>query len=156
MTEVADGRKTLIWTIFDEEAEIIAAELRANGIEPLVLSGATKERDRADILRRFALPSEGGGSDILIGKASMLGFGLNLQFVRAMIFSGFSDSFEQFYQAVRRAYRYGQLERLRVYLPYVQELEGVVWQNLLRKQGNFEEDANQCERYYKEALEGLI
>lgn len=155
LTEIADGRKTLIWTVFDEEAEILATELRANGVDALVLSGATKEKDRAGVIERFA-DHTATGSDVLIGKASMLGFGLNLQFVGAMIFSGFNDSYEQFYQAVRRAYRYGQTKRLRVYLPYVQELEGVVWQNLLRKQGNFEEDANQCERFYKEALEGLI
>lgn len=152
---VGRGRKTLIWTVFDEEAEILAEALRWEGIAPLVLSGKTKVKHRPDVLAQFADPTE-SGADVLIGKASMLGFGLNLQFVGAMIFSGFNDSYEQFYQAVRRAYRYGQTRRLEVYLPYIPELEGVVWQNILRKQASFEEDANLCERFYKEALEGLV
>lgn len=154
--EIERGRKTLIWTIYDEEAEILAEALRGRGVDPLILSGKTKEAERGRMIARFGVGVELGGSDCLIGKASMLGFGLNLQFVESMIFSGFNDSYEQFYQAVRRAYRYGQKARLRVYLPYIEQLEGVVWSNIMRKKANFEEDANLCERFYKEALEGLI
>ena len=122
------------------------------GIDPHILSGSTKEKDRAGVLEAF----ERAECGVLIGKASMLGFGLNLQFVQVMIFSGFNDSYEQFYQAVRRSYRYGQKERLRVYMPYIEQLEGVVWSNIMRKKVGFEADANLCERFYKEALEGLI
>ena len=45
---------------------------------------------------------------VLIGKPSMLGFGLNLQHVSNMVFVGLSYSFEQRYQAIRRLWRFGQ------------------------------------------------
>jgi hypothetical protein len=72
-----------------------------------------------------------------------------------MIFSGWNDSFEQFYQAVKRAYRYGQRRKLRVHLPFIPELEGVILENVLRKKDSFEADAEEQERYYKKALEEM-
>lgn len=82
----------------------------------------------------------------------MLGYGLNLQFVTSMVFSGFDDSFERAYQAVRRAYRYGQTKPVRVWWPYVPELEGLVFGNIRTKEARFLEEVAAQEAEYRKAL----
>jgi hypothetical protein len=148
-SEIADGRQVLVWTVFDEEGRLIAERLA--GLNVRVLDGSVKEKARLPILEAFRK----GELDGLISKASMLGFGMNFQCCGSMIFSGWDDSYERFYQAVKRAIRYGQLKSVRVHLPFIPQLEGVILENVLRKKGNFEADAEEQERYYKLALERM-
>ncbi len=147
--EVADVRQTLVWTVFDEESAILSEELGSTA--HATLYGETSDEERAEILERFRK----GRPPVLISKASLLGFGMNFQFCGAMVFSGWNDSYEQFYQAIRRAYRYGQTQSLRVHIPFVPELEGMILENVLRKKAGFEADAETQERYYREAMRGL-
>jgi len=140
-------RQILIWTVFDEEAEIIR-ETISDLATCKTLSGKTKIADRSGIIEDF----RNGRFPVLISKASILGFGLNFQNVEAMIFSGFSDSFEQFYQAIRRAYRYGQTKPVRIDIPYIDELEGVIWRNIQRKQDQFAYDTAIQEQNYKAVM----
>lgn len=134
--ECASGRQTLIWCEFDAEVEILSSQLRLLGVSDFAtLGGSTKKSDRAKILESFRT----GKLPLLVSKARLLGWGMNFQNCRSMIFSGFSDSFESFYQAVRRSYRYGQTEKLRVFIPYVKPLEGPVLENLLSKVQRFGE-----------------
>jgi DNA modification methylase len=44
----------------------------------------------------------------LVTKPSIGGFGMNWQNCHKMVFIGLSDSYEQFYQAIRRCWRFGQ------------------------------------------------
>jgi hypothetical protein len=142
----------LIWTVFDEESAIIAETLKTApygitaGVE--TLTGKIPKTRRADIIESFRL----GNTKILISKASLIGFGLNFQFCTVQIFSGFDDSFERFYQAVRRSFRYGQKRQVRIYIPYIRELEGVVWANVKEKEGKFIHDVNVQERNYIEVM----
>lgn len=57
-----------------------------------------------------------GERPVLIGKPSMLGFGLNFQHCARMIFVGRSFSYESWYQAVRRCWRFGQTRPVQVHL----------------------------------------
>ena len=50
-----------------------------------------------------------------------------------MAFVGLDDSFEKYYQAVRRCYRFGQIRPVDVHLVY-SSAEGAVKENLERKQ----------------------
>ncbi|MDR2674945.1 MAG: hypothetical protein LBC18_08790 [Opitutaceae bacterium] len=145
--ECADGKQVLIWCIFNEEARIVGEHLR--GVPGIAqLHGGTPDEERLRILEDFRK----GEIRVLVAKAEMLGYGLNFPFVEAMIFSGFDDSFERFYQAVRRAYRYGAKKRLRVHIPYVPGLEDHVWENILRKKNQWEDDTAACERAYASAM----
>lgn len=54
-----------------------------------------------------------------------------------MIFTGLSDSFEAFYQAVRRCWRFGQTKEVNVYI-IISAKEGCVKENIERKQKDFE------------------
>src|SRR5207253_5889137 len=93
-----------------------------------------------------------GDLAVVVSKPQLMGYGLNLQFVRSMIFSGIDDSFERRYQAERRAVRFGQTEHVRVHEPYIPELEGMMWSNVARKEQRFLDDVAMQERFYREAL----
>lgn len=131
-SEVAQGLQVLVWTVFDAESDIIADKLSGSGaaLQFDLLTGKTKDEDRIAILDRFRR----GESQALISRASMLGYGMNFQCCGSMIFSGWNDSFESYYQAVRRAYRFGQTRRVRVHLPVVTELEEDQLDNIFRKE----------------------
>lgn len=142
-TEAAAGAQVLVWTVFDAESNILAERLRGlPGVE--LLTGKTKRVERQNILERF----RNGTTRVLITRASVLGWGMNLQFVSAMVFSGWTDSFEQLYQAVRRAFRDGQAERVRVYFPVIRELEGDAYDNVWRKQAEYEQGVKEQEDNY--------
>jgi hypothetical protein len=149
---VKTGRQTLVWTEFDEETEIILKCLgEYTAAKVAVLSGKVKPAARAAILEDFRT----GKTPVLISKAKLLGYGLNFPFCTLMIFSGFSDSYENFYQALRRAYRYGATQQLEVLIPYIQELEGKIYSNIVRKKAQFEQDCEMQEKNYLIALEAL-
>lgn len=147
-SEHAAGRQTLVWTQFDAETAIIAAELTARGLEFDVITGSVAKSDRIPILERFRL----GESRILIGRPRMLGYGQNFQRCTAMVFSGWNDSFEEWYQAIRRAYRFGQTEHLRVHVPVVRELEGDMLDNIFAKQAKHLAAIEEMEANYITAL----
>jgi len=70
-------------------------------------------------------------------KPKIAGMGINWQTCHNTIFLGLSDSYEQFYQAVRRFYRFGQKNAVNVYI-VIADVEGAVVENIKRK----EADAN--------------
>lgn len=146
--DVRDGRQVLIWTVFDAESELIAEQL-ADVPGVAVLHGKLSDAERAQALDRF----RDGDAPILISKASLIGFGLNFQFCRSMIFSGFDDSFERMYQAIRRCYRFGQTASVRVHVPYIPELEGLMLANVKEKERQFALDVAIQERHYRDAIE---
>ncbi len=146
-----EGRQVLVWTVFDEESEIIMEQLRDEQV--VALHGKQSEDEREKILAAFVRGEITG----LVSKAALLGYGLNFPFCTRMIFSGFDDSFERFYQAVRRCYRYGSREQLRVMVPYIPGLENHVWENVLRKKSQWEADTAECEQAYAAAMRrGLL
>jgi len=141
--EVAAGEKVLVWTEFDEESRILSALLEdVTGV--LTLTGSTPKADRAGVIEQFRT----GDANILITRSKMVGFGLNFQCVGAMVFSGWTDSFESMYQSIRRAVRHGQTKPVRVYFPVVDELEGDVLRNVRRKEIEFEQAIAEMEQSY--------
>lgn len=79
---------------------------------------------------------------VIVTKPSIAGFGMNWQQCHNVIFVGLSDSYEMYYQAVRRVWRFGQTEDVNVYI-VVSELEGAVVRNIERKERDAMEMANQ-------------
>lgn len=75
---------------------------------------------------------------VLITKPSIAGFGVNWQHCSKMAFVGLSHSYEQFYQAIRRCWRFGQERPVEVWA-ITSEAEGAVVQNIQRKERQAEE-----------------
>lgn len=61
---------------------------------------------------------------------------MNWQNCHNMIFTGLSDSYEAYYQALRRCWRFGQTREVNVYI-VISAREGCVKQNIERKQEDF-------------------
>lgn len=137
------GEQSLVWTVFDEEGEILAEALRRPGRTVAHLTGKTPQAERQRLIEAF----RHGEIDVMISKPKLLGFGLNFQFCSVMVFSGLQDSFEQYYQSIKRAHRYGATRQLTVYLPYT-PLEEPMLRNVLSKQATYLADAEYQEKLY--------
>lgn len=83
-----------------------------------------------------------GKSKNIITKPSITGFGLNWQHCHNMIFVGMDDSYESYYQAVRRCYRFGQKNKVNVHI-ISSESEGEVKKNIERKAAQADEMSRQ-------------
>lgn len=77
----------------------------------------------------------------LVSKPKIAGWGMNWQNCHNIIFVGLSDSYEQYYQAVRRCWRFGQTKEVNVYI-ITSQLEGAVVRNIERK----EKQANEMKK----------
>jgi len=145
LEDMAEGRQVIIWTVFDEEAAILKELIGQEDIG--ILHGKMDEDARLDVISRFKL----GLYRCLITKPQLAGYGMNFQNCTSMAFSGIDDSFERFYQSIRRAYRFGQTEIVRVHIPFVEPLEGHIWENIQRKETAFIAAAQAHEIAYKKA-----
>jgi hypothetical protein len=90
-----------------------------------------------------------GVARVIVSKASIMGFGLNFQHCNEMIFAGMDDSFEKYYQAVRRCHRFGQKRRVNVHI-ITAETEGAVKANIERKQTQANDMAIEMVAHMKE------
>lgn len=79
-----------------------------------------------------------GENRMLLSKPSMLGFGMNFQHCSQQVMIGVSYSFEKFYQAIRRSWRFGQTKPVNVHIVYA-ETEGNILTILKQKQEAFKE-----------------
>ena len=69
----------------------------------------------------------------LVSKPRILGFGLNFQHCHKMAFVGLGDSYEQYYQAIRRLWRFGQKSEVEAWI-VVSEPERLVVENVKKKE----------------------
>lgn len=115
----------LIWcNLNDEAAELIKSI--PNSIE---VSGSHSDEQKCDRMIGF---SE-GRYPILVTKPKIAGHGMNWQNCCKIIFVGLSDSYEQFYQSIRRCWRFGQTKPVDCYI-VTAETEGAVVSNIERKE----------------------
>jgi hypothetical protein len=115
----------LIWCHLNDEAELLASLIPG----AVNVQGSDKPEVKAAQMLRFSH----GELRVLISKPKICGFGMNWQHCARMAFVGLDDSFEKFYQAVRRCFRFGQKRNVHVHL-FVAENEGQVLNNLKRKE----------------------
>ncbi len=92
-----------------------------------------------------------GKTRVLISKPEIAGYGLNLQCCCNMAFVGLSDSFEQFYQAVRRCWRFGQQYEVNAHV-ITTDIEGAVVRNIERKEKQAEEMMAGMVEHMKESM----
>jgi hypothetical protein len=93
------------------------------------ISGATNEHERELITQGFL----DGSIRCVVTKPSIWGFGMNLQCCHNTALVGLSDSYESFYQVVRRFWRFGQNKTVNAHL-IISDLEGAVLNNIKRKE----------------------
>lgn len=119
----------LVWCDYNLESEMLHKAI-ADSVEVV---GADIPDYKADKALEFA----DGQIKALVSKSSIYGFGMNFQSCHEIIFCGLSDSYEQFYQAVRRCWRYGQEHAVNVHI-IMSEAELNVLDNIKRKQAQMD------------------
>jgi hypothetical protein len=125
---VTNDDRWLIWCNLNGEQDALEKALAGRCIS---IRGANTDEENT----RRILSWLDGERPILIGKPSMIGFGLNFQCCNQMIFNGLNDSFEQVYQAIRRCWRFGQVKPVTAHF-IAAETEGAVVANLRRKEAD--------------------
>jgi DNA modification methylase len=91
----------------------------------------------------------------LVTKGKIGGFGMNFQNSHNMGFIGLGDSFELYYQCIRRQYRFGQKQDVNVRI-YLTNAEQAIYQNVLRKEEEtnrlFDEVVKEMQDFTKEEI----
>lgn len=105
---VAESDLCVIWCDTDYEADALAERLP----EAVEVRGSMSIEAKEESLAAFAA----GEARIIITKPSIAGFGVNWQHCNRMIFVGRSFSYEAWYQAVRRCWRFGQTRPVEVHI----------------------------------------
>jgi len=101
----------VIWCDTDYEADAILEELGDTWGVVEVRGSMTADRKEA-ALDAFS----DGAARVMVTKPSVAGFGLNWQHCARAVFVGRSFSYEAWYQAVRRFWRFGQEREVQVHI----------------------------------------
>lgn len=118
-------RPAIVWCHLNDESQALTAAIP----DAIEVTGSMTPDQKEKAIMAFTH----GEARVLVSKASICGFGMNWQHCSDMVFAGLDDSFESFYQAIRRCYRFGQKNIVQVHLVSA-ESEGAVKANLERKQ----------------------
>lgn len=133
-TVAKDNGPWIVWCNLNAESEALANGL----IDAEEIRGSDDAADKEARLIGFA----DGRTRILVTKPSIAGFGLNWQHCANVAFVGLSDSWEQYYQAVRRCWRFGQTKPVKVHV-ITADIEGAVLANIKRKEADAERMATE-------------
>lgn len=124
---VADSKDFwIVWCDTDYEADALNKLLSADDV--VEVRGSQQIDKKEQGLWSFA----SGEKRVMISKPSLAGFGLNLQHCHNMAFVGRTFSYEMYFQAVRRCWRFGQKEPVNVYL-IVTDAEEAISRTIERK-----------------------
>ena len=146
IAEQADGQ-SLIWCDFNDESALLS-EIIPDSVE---VKGADSDEHKKTSMINFSQ----GEVKRLISKPKIAGWGMNWQNCNTVIFCGLSDSFESYYQAVRRCWRFGQKKPVDVYI-ITSEAEISVKQNIERKQAEAQHMIAELVKYTKDILSSEI
>ena len=115
----------LIWCDLNDEGDL-AEKLIPNSIQ---VAGRHSDDQKEDRMLGFS----DGRYQTLISKPSIAGYGMNWQHCPNVAFLGLSDSWETYYQAIRRVWRFGQTREVNCHI-ITSESEGAVVKNIERKE----------------------
>ena len=137
------GEPWVVWCDLNAEGDALTAAIPG----AVQIAGADSTEVKEQRLADFAA----GRVRVLVSKPSICGWGLNWQHSARMAFVGVTDSFESYYQAVRRCWRFGQTRPVDVHL-FSSSQEGAVAANLRRKERDAREMGEQLSAETKGAV----
>ncbi|HIQ91032.1 MAG TPA: helicase [Candidatus Coprosoma intestinipullorum] len=115
----------LIWVDMNEEADKLK-ELIPSAVE---VRGSDKISFKEEASNKFKT----GEIKVLISKPKIFGYGMNFQNCHNVIFCGLTYSYENYYQALRRVYRFGQNSEVNSYI-VLGVTEKSILENIRRKE----------------------
>jgi len=124
----------LIWCNLNKESNDVSRAVP----QCVELTGSESPEIKVEKMMAFAE----GDIDKMASKSAILGWGMNLQVCSRQVFIGVNDSWESFYQSIRRSWRFGQKHPVHVHV-IAASTEGNVLENLKRKEREAEEMARE-------------
>lgn len=115
----------VLWCGLNAEADALAAAIPGS----VNIHGAMSPDEKSRLLLAFS----DGDYRVIITKPAIASQGLNWQHCARMAFVGLGDSYEQYYQAIRRCYRYGQTRVVYAHI-VLSDLESQIADNVRRKE----------------------
>ena len=120
-----NGEQWLVWCDLNVEGDALAKAIP----DAVQVKGADSADFKEKALGDFAT----GALRVLVSKPSIAGFGMNFQSCHNIVFVGLSDSYEAFYQAIRRCWRFGQAHEVECHV-ICADSDGAVVENIRRKE----------------------
>ena len=114
----------IVWTGLAKESSAVTAALT----DAVEVKGSDSPEHKAQAFEDF----QDGKFRVLVTKAKIGGFGMNFQNAHKMAFFGLNDSWETWYQAVRREWRFMQEHPVDVHI-IISNLETEIYENVMRK-----------------------
>lgn len=133
----------IAWCGLNDEADQITRSVEG----AVNVHGTLTPDEKADAFERF----QDGAVRVLVTKPSIAGFGMNFQQCHQMVFVGLNDSWESYYQAVRRCWRFGQTNEVDVRI-VVSSLEQQIVDNVRRKENEVADWVSTLIGYTKETF----
>lgn len=121
----ASDEPWLVWCGMNDEGDALTAAIPG----AVQVSGSDPAERKAEVLEAF----QDGKVRVLVTKPKIAGFGMNFQHCAHQVFVGLSDSFEAYYQCIRRSWRYGQARPVEAHI-VLSELEEAIYHNVMRKE----------------------
>jgi DNA modification methylase len=139
----SDRQPWVVWCELNDESSMLTA----------AIDGAIEVRGSQTIDEKEAALSafRHGQARVIVTKPSIAGFGLNWQHCSRMAFVGVTDSYESYYQAVRRCWRFGQKKPVNVHV-FASDREGSVVSNLKAKEAAASEMAEESVQHTAKAV----
>ena len=119
------GGQWLLWCGLNDESAALTKAIP----DAVEVSGNDTYAEKVSAVQRFVA----GDIRVMVSKLKIMGFGMNFQHCHQMAFVGMSDSYEGYYQGIRRCWRYGQSHPVDAYV-VVSEAERAVVENVRRKE----------------------
>lgn len=142
LVEAEPAESWLLWCGLNDEADALTALIPG----AVNVHGSMTPEGKAVALLAFAR----GETRVLVTKPSIAGMGLNFQVAARMAFVGLSDSYEAYYQCIRRCYRYGQSRVVRAHI-VLSEIEAQIADNVARKERQANRIVDGMIRHLREA-----
>lgn len=114
----------MVWCHLNDESAALTAAIEG----AVEVSGS----DSDDHKTQAAIDFQEGKIRVIVSKGSIFGFGMNFQNCHQVVFVGMSHSYEQYYQSIRRCWRFGQTKPVQCHVVY-DWAEGAVIDNIRRK-----------------------
>jgi len=118
--------QVIAWCGLNDEQSKLAAAI--NG-ESVSVSGSDSMESKQEKIVAFLA----GDARVLVTKPKIVGFGMNFQCASRQVFVGLGDSYEQYYQAIRRSWRFGQTKPVTVTI-VLSDTESEILENVKRKE----------------------
>lgn len=120
----SNNEQWIIWCGLDIESR----SAKENIPDSVEVKGSDSSEYKAKCFEDF----QDGNIRVLVTKSKIGGFGMNFQNCHNIIFYGLNDSWESFYQSIRRCYRFGQNKPVNVFI-IISDIETAIYDNVTKK-----------------------